>query len=545
MIILKQISSLENIMPKIEQNFTEITSLSVLKGESVSYQLAYKTDLCSEYKIKIDSDIKEHLMVYAIGNVPVERTVHTPEALNDDNYISHDGGLYPDILYPFEGDILKAKYFYKGLWIETDENLPIGKHKIEITVSDDKESDYKALELEVINKELPPQDLKYHQSVHADCIAQYYNMEVFSEKHWQMLEKFIRLSADYGSNMICPPIFTPPLDTEIGGERLTVQLIDITKDGDKYSFSFDKFKRYIDICHNAGIKYFYIPPFFTQWGAKYCAKFVVKENGEYKKMFGWNVESTDKTYFDFLSQLLPELIDFIRACGIADFTMFSISDEPFDDETIGIYKKLSEFLSEYIKDFKILDAFSKYEHFEKSGADIPIIPTTEMEDFEQKIGDRESFVYYCCVQDFKVSNRLIAMPLYRNRSFGYQLYKYQATGFLHWAFNFYNSGLSKRSINPFMVTDADAWFPSGDTFIAYPGEEAPLKSMRLVTFKEALQDLRALKACEEYIGYENVVKMLEDITGEITYKNCAENAQTIIKIREKIRDVLKQNILTK
>ena len=31
--------------------------------------------------------------------------------------------------------------------------------------------------------------------------------------------------------------------------------------------------------------------------------------------------------------------------------------------------------------------------------------------------------YYYCAEDFGLSNRLIAMPLYRNRSFGYQLYK--------------------------------------------------------------------------------------------------------------------------
>ncbi len=76
---------------------------------------------------------------------------------------------------------------------------------------------------------------------------------------------------------------------------------------------------------------------------------------------------------------------------------------------------------------------------------------------------------------------------------------------------------------------------SGDTFNVYPGENGPLKSIRLVAFRDALQDLRALNLLESYIGYDEVIKMLEQITGEITFKNCAKSPLTIIQIRERLR----------
>ncbi len=44
---------------------------------------------------------------------------------------------------------------------------------------------------------------------------------------------------DNGINMILTPLFTPPLDTKVGGERPTVQLVDVNMDGDKYTFNFD------------------------------------------------------------------------------------------------------------------------------------------------------------------------------------------------------------------------------------------------------------------------------------------------------------------
>jgi|GEM_PF-5860945 len=48
-------------------------------------------------------------------------------------------------------------------------------------------------------------------------------------------------------NTILVPTFTLPLDTEVGGERTAVQLVDVDKNGTKYKFNIDKVKRFINI----------------------------------------------------------------------------------------------------------------------------------------------------------------------------------------------------------------------------------------------------------------------------------------------------------
>ena len=48
-------------------------------------------------------------------------------------------------------------------------------------------------------------------------------------------------------NTILVPTFTLPLDTEVSGQRTTVQLVDVDKNGTKYKFNIDKVKRFIDI----------------------------------------------------------------------------------------------------------------------------------------------------------------------------------------------------------------------------------------------------------------------------------------------------------
>lgn len=540
MIKLFQISSVENIMPKYEQDFTPISELSVLKGERVSYQIAYAMDNSLEYKFELESDIKEHLNIYKIGCVPVLRAIHFPRTMKDDNYISTEGGMYPDVLFPFDGDTIRAEFYFQGIWIEVDDKVPAGEHKIKVTISNDDESVSTTLKLEVLNVQLPAQELTYALYIHGDCIANYYNMEVFSEEFWQMLEKFVKISTKYGSDALMVPVITPPVDTQIGGERLTVQLVEIYKDGDKYTFDFSKFKRFINMCRDSGMRTFKMSPLFTQWGAEFTPKVMVHENGEYKRIFGWDVESTDERYLNFLGQLIPELIKNIKELGIENNVIFSISDEPFEEETVKRYAKLRDFLRPLLQGFEIADSFTSYARFKKAGVDTPMISTDIIEEFEGKVSDYR--VYYCCAQDYEVSNRFIAMPLYRNRCFGYQLYKYNVRSFSHWALNFYNSQLSKRPINPFFETDADGGFPGGDTFSVYPAKDGPIPSMRIIVFNEALQDLRALKLLESYIGREETIKLLENITGEITFKNCARNAKTILDIREKIMGKLKEFI---
>jgi hypothetical protein len=105
---------------------------------------------------------------------------------------------------------------------------------------------------------------------------------VFSERHWEIIENFVKVAVKNGQTMLLTPTITPAFDTEVGGERPTVQLVDIAIDNGKYTFNYDKLDRWVDMCHRCGIKYFELPPFFTQWGAEHAPKIVATVDGEFK-----------------------------------------------------------------------------------------------------------------------------------------------------------------------------------------------------------------------------------------------------------------------
>jgi hypothetical protein len=154
------------------------------------------------------------------------------------------------------------------------------------------------------------------------------------------------------------------------------------------------------------------------------------------------------------------------------------------------------------------------------------------------------WTYYCCSQAAKVSNRFIAMPACRNRSIGYQMYKYDVKGFLQWGYNFYYNQHSLNLINPYVQGDGDLWIEPGDAFSVYPDMDGTaLESTRIIVFNEALQDIKAMKLCEKYYGKEKVVKIIDELIGcDVTFHDSAKSASEMLEIRERINQLIKKAI---
>lgn len=374
--------------------------------------------------------------------------------------------------------------------------------------------------------------------MHADCLADYYHVEVFSEEHWKILENYFREYVKRDCNMMLAPLFTSPLDTAIGLERTTCQLIDVeVKDGE-YVFGFEKLKRWIDLCKECGIEYFEMSHLFSQWGAKYAPKVVATVNGKEEKIFGWHTPAVGE-YTRFLESFLPQLTGKLREWGIADVTYFHISDEP-REEHLETYKAAKESLGNMLDGFHTFDALSSYEFYRHGLIDKPVPGNNEIEEFLAN-GLTDMWTYYCTGQFYEVSNRFMSMPSARNRIYGVQLYKYEIIGVLHWGYNFYNSQYSIEHINPYEVTDASGAFPSGDPFLVYPGADGyPEESLRIMVHDEAMTDLRALKLLESLTSREHVMELIEgNLPEPLTFKRYPKSDMYIIQLRERVNREIK------
>ena len=276
----------------------------------------------------------------------------------------------------------------------------------------------------------------------------------------------------------------------------------------RYRFGFEKLLRWIRLCREEGMVYFEISHLFSQWGAVAAPKIMGEKEGRLQRLFGWETEASGEEYRLFLQAFLRELKEVLRKEGVLEQTYFHISDEP-NLEQLSSYRAALDGVKEVLKDCKRMDALSDYHFFEEGLVPIPVCATDRLEPFLQK-RPKELWCYYCTSQGEKVSNRFIAMPGYRTRVLGAQLYKERLDGFLHWGYNFYNSQYSLHPVNPYLCTDAGGAFPSGDPFIVYPGaEKEPEESIRIRLLDEAFSDFCAMKLLEQLTDRETVLACMD------------------------------------
>lgn len=541
--VITQISSLEKICLYDEFSCAEIKSKTLLRGERFSYQIVVNSgDFRGFASVEIDSPLKEYIKLYREKEVYVDIPFYGE--IHDEGYLIEKAGNLPDVLIPLDEFNNTIPLIGKNIviWVRLDvpENIESGKYEIKINfisrslgtaASQCEMHDSTSMTVDVSDVTLPEQTTAYTRWLHVDCIANAHGVEVYSEEHWALIDKYIESAADVGINMILVPIHTPPLDTEIGTRRRCVQLVDIEKNGDNYVFGFEKLERFVNICKKHAIKYYEMAHLFSQWGAKHSPNIVVTENGKTDYMFGWGVPANSPEYVNFLDQYIKALCAELEKYGIADNVYFHVSDEPALSH-IDNYAIAHDIIASNIKSGKTIDALSHYEFYERGLVDCPVSCVTHIHDFiERPVGER--WVYYYCDNGRVVTNSFIASPSARVRILGFQMYKFDISGFLQWGFNFYNSNKSMYPIDPYVSTSADGWFPSGDAFIVYPSKDGAYSSIRGEVTYEAMQDIRICKALEALIGKEAVVKMIDDNAGrDLRFDDYPRDSKFIDDLRD-------------
>lgn len=537
------LSSLEKVFADSGTIGPEYKAATALRNETFSFQVAYRaSDKIQGLKVKADSRLEPYIQLRSVGLVPSELPVYTN---HDDDVLRTTPGLYPDPLYPIDPEGLTVPGGqWRSVWIIVDLNgeAEPGNYPIRISFANQNGEllGEETFHLEVLEPLLPEQTLIHTEWFHCDCLSNYYRVEMFSEPHWKLVERYVKTAVDHGMNMILTPIFTPPLDTAVGGERKTAQLVDVWKNGGEYAFGFDKLARWIELCSGLGIRYFEFAHLFTQWGAKHAPKIMGWEDGTYRRLFGWETDATSDEYRRFLDTFLPELVRFIRQHGLEKRSYFHVSDEPHLND-LESYRAASEILDKHLADFPRIDALSDFAFYGQGLVPHPVPSTDHLEPFLEH-GVEGLWTYYCCSQGIDVSNRFFSFPSARNRILGMQLYKFGIKGFLHWGYNFWNTQYSRKAINPFQVTDAGLAFPSGDAFVVYPGEDGPIESLRLKVFVEGLQDMRALQLLEQLVGRGKAVQVLEEgLDRPITFKQYPRSAEWLLAKREQINRLIAQH----
>ena len=562
-IITKVVSSLTKVFPD-EVMGSEIKCGSALKNEPYSFQIAYRKDNdwpnAVSFYTKIDTELDlDDIAVYKVGYVNVLNAICNR---SDQYYDRKTMGLYPDILFKRntqneirndgfwephhfeinEKNLLAASPYYNSLWFTVNENgkeIKPGDYKIKVTFyasSDQTELGCAEFDLKIIDKCLLPQDVHNTSWFYPECIADVSGVEMWSDRHFELISDYIIEAVKHSQNMIYVPACTPPLDTPVGQERKTTQLVGVeVKDG-KYIFDFTLLRRYIEICKKAGATHLEHSHLFTQWGARFAPKVMATVNGEYKRIFGWETDSMSSEYAAFLKAYLKELKLLLEETGYGNNILFHISDEPMK-EHIEYYKNAKSVIQSELQGYMFGDALSHYSYYEDGTVDTPIV-ILESADMDKFIENCDKlWVYNTAAHVFNgYSNRLVPTTGARNRILGTQMYCTNTKGYLNWAYNFYYGTLCHGINNP---TETGG---IGGCYIVYPASDGkPLISLRMKVFSEGFLDNRALKTLESITSREEVIAICEKHFGKVGFSTCPTNDE-LIAFREDVNRKILENL---
>lgn len=556
------LSSLHKVFPDECPEPQEKLSFSALKNEPLSFQIAYKADDGQKvipFNVKVETELP--IALYCVDYVNVLNTSIEGAECN------RGPGLFPDILRPKainpkikdQGFSWQSLYFEQGenrflyglqdswqsLWFTVNEDakgLKPGEYDVKITLLGRRTNEVigeETVKVKIIGAALPKQKFIYTNWFHCDCLCDYYNVKPFSDEFWPIFKEQVRAAAKNGMNMILTPFFTPALDTSIGSERMTVQLVGVTLQNGEYSFDFSLAEKFIDVCQGLGIEYFEHAHLFTQWGAKAAPKIMGNKNGKYVKLFGWNTKASGLAYKRFLQAYIPALKEFLKKKNIEKKIFFHISDEPSERQAES-YKKALAAVGDMLDGYMQGDALSHYVFYENGFVKTPIVVTSAVESFAGRCDNMWCYYTGGEVKD-GLSNRLVIMSNERNRILGTQMYKYGMKGFLHWGYNYYYDMLSHGLADPKSNTGCYNANPC-TAFSVYPERDGScLQSIRQKVFFEGILDLRALQVAEKRCGKQSVQGLIEKHFGDLNFRIYPKTPEQMLRFRNELNCLIEKS----
>ena len=406
--------------------------------------------------------------VYALRSVMVERN----HGLEPEKFAPH----YPervapyrvyDCLCPFTGKLTTENGvggLYVALYIP--ECAEPGSFDARMTVGDT----VIPLTLQIYGCTVPEESLKIIVGFSQKAVADYHGVAAKSEEYYALEAQYLAMLRRMRQNMM----YT-------GG----IKAREVEKN--RWEFDFSAFVDQVRRYEAAGMRYFNAPS--VGW-RKSWKESTILLNG--------SIPAMSYEGYCYLSQYLPALRNVLEENGWLDRFVMGVADEP-NAENCTEFRALCGLVRKLCPEIRLIDAMS---YGDLHGAlDIWVPLNSEYDAHREELeslrgaGD-EIWHYVCCVpRNNRAINRFMDYPLLSTRYLHWGNYKYDLTGFLHWAANHYQPGQDpfEQNCPEHHNTDSVCFLPAGDTHIIYPGEGAPWMSIRLEAERESAEEYELLR----------------------------------------------------
>jgi hypothetical protein len=376
-----------------------------------------------------------------------------------------------DVLVPMAAPRIDAPRATEALRLRLS-SAPTGRRAFTLTVRVEQAGAVRtlALPVSVHPVALPPVgkgSFKYTNWWSLGSMATSHGLKMWSEAHWAMIEKYVRLAARGRQNMA---LMRDVFDRAPNGEMVLNR---------------ERFSRLLDLYTRHGVWYLeggHLAGFTNGWGSP-----------KFKTAYTTNVTTTVAGALA-LSKLARAYMSEITSRSLQERWYQHVADEP-GGRNVSEYRITAGIARRYMPGIRTIDAVEEPSFAGALDVWCPKVDAFERyhalyDNFRTNFGDRV-WCYTCCVPGGKWMNRTMDGELLRPALIPWVSTMWEVDGFLHWGYNHW-----QKDQDPFTAPYPARWgganngnsLPPGDTHIVYPGKDGPWPSVRLEATRAGMED---------------------------------------------------------
>ncbi|MBI2192154.1 MAG: DUF4091 domain-containing protein [Planctomycetes bacterium] len=453
--------------------------------------------------------------------------------------------FFPDALLAVPGVAVPA-HRAQAVWITV--SVPAdarpGRYHGQIKVVADKAEFTVPVALEVYPMVLPSRPSLYMTNwLHLDSLEHFFRVNRFSEDWWTLID---RVAANMGAHR--QNVILTPLQALVGFHK--------TEIGFRADFTYldrwiETFMRHgvadlIEASHLAGRS--------GGWNSDFAFnEFTLYEpNGSLRQLPRVPVTEPDRQYL--LRVFLTKVYEHLVERGWAGRLILHLADEPIPANEAS-YRHLADFVKSVLPTVRRIDAMMSQGLHGSIEIRVPQIQHVN-DHFEARPKNEELWFYTCLAPQGPYPNRFLDYSSLKPRILHWMNWRYRASGYLHWGYNYWMQWQGGLFCNPFYTATGESErlgsgklrLPPGDPCVVYPGDGGIYNSIRWEMVRKGMEDYEYLRLLEERIAESKPgrpaaragQKLLDSFRTSIveSHSKYTTDEQTFLKARRSLTDAI-------
>ncbi|MBM7564293.1 DUF4091 domain-containing protein [Paenibacillus sacheonensis] len=359
------------------------------------------------------------------------------------------------------------------------------------------------VELQVLDVALPdPKDYRFYLDLwqHNSNIARKYDVELWSDAHFAILENYVSSLAAIGQKAITVIVSEIPWSGQAScydridpANVFEYSIVRVTRRGeDEWTYDFRALNRYVELCMSHGIdseiEVFGLLNIWVLEDAGYGG--VIRDHDDAIRIRYYDERTRAYGYIREKRQLeryVAALSDNFAERGWADKVRIA-ADEPADLER---FRGRLQSLQAMAPSFQYKVAIGHAEFIAEEGLldHVPIIDCVagEFEQLETLMQGKKGKTLFYVACNNERPNTFICSPLLESRLLPWLARHWGLDGFLRWNYTVWPNDPLKRIAYHYPL------FPAGDTNFVYPGKDGkPVLTLRYKLLQKGIRDFEIM-----------------------------------------------------